>query len=67
MSCHNCPDRHVGCHSNCESYKADRAELDRINKIDRDYKNCRNVTGYATQHANDNLKYVSKVMKGYLI
>lgn len=26
--CHNCPNRHPGCHSECESYKSQRAELD---------------------------------------
>ena len=29
-SCYNCTDRHMGCHSECEKYKADcaaRAEL----------------------------------------
>lgn len=25
MTCKDCPDRTVGCHINCETYKADRA------------------------------------------
>jgi len=26
--CHNCPDRHEGCHGKCERYLAYRAELE---------------------------------------
>ena len=26
MTCRDCPDRKVGCHSNCDVYKADRAK-----------------------------------------
>ena len=26
--CLNCPKRHVGCHSECEAYKTQRAEYD---------------------------------------
>lgn len=26
--CHNCSDRHVGCHADCEAYAAARAELE---------------------------------------
>ncbi len=26
MSCYKCPDRHIGCHSDCERYAAWRAE-----------------------------------------
>jgi hypothetical protein len=29
--CYNCPDRYVGCHSSCETYKTQRAELDQTN------------------------------------
>lgn len=31
--CYNCPDRHPKCHSECEEYKAFRAELDEANKL----------------------------------
>ena len=27
--CLNCPDRYVGCHSECDDYKAFRAERDK--------------------------------------
>lgn len=26
--CLNCEDRHVGCHSSCDRYKQERAEID---------------------------------------
>lgn len=32
-SCKNCESRQVGCHGTCSSYKAYRAERDRIKQI----------------------------------
>lgn len=33
MSCKNCTVRQIGCHTECESYRAYREERDRINQI----------------------------------
>lgn len=30
-TCHNCKDRHIGCHAVCERYLTARAEQDAIN------------------------------------
>lgn len=30
--CHECPNRHVGCHSTCEIYIKERAALDEHNR-----------------------------------
>lgn len=36
--CKDCPDRKVGCHSQCEKYKAWRAEYDKLKeKIRQDH------------------------------
>lgn len=32
--CHNCTDRHEGCHGDCEKYKAYK---ERMNKLHQDY------------------------------
>lgn len=33
--CQNCSDRHVGCHSTCESYRMYRQMIDEVNDIRR--------------------------------
>jgi len=33
--CKNCPNRHVGCHSQCDDYKDWRAERDKVLEIKR--------------------------------
>ena len=32
VPCRGCPDRLLGCHSNCQRYKAYRAELEELRK-----------------------------------
>lgn len=53
-SCYGCTDRHIGCHSECEKYKAycaERAELKaKINK-NKEYTHY-NSTTYATRINN---------------
>ena len=31
--CKNCPDRHQGCHAECEDYQAERRKRDEYNEI----------------------------------
>jgi len=35
VSCKGCQKRHLGCHSDCEDYKAYKEEVERINKARR--------------------------------
>ena len=39
--CHNCSDRHVGCHARCERYKTfttEQQEIKRRQQADREYR-----------------------------
>lgn len=36
FTCYNCPDRHIGCHAECENYKEAKAVLDAKNKARRE-------------------------------
>lgn len=36
FTCYNCPNRHIGCHTDCEDYKKAKAELDAKNKAHRE-------------------------------
>ena len=31
-SCYNCRERHIGCHSNCETYEHYKSRLEKIKK-----------------------------------
>lgn len=31
--CHNCPERHPGCHGKCEKYQAWKAERNKITDV----------------------------------
>lgn len=33
---YNCPNRHIGCHAECENYKEARTMLDELNKTRRE-------------------------------
>ena len=37
-SCKNCPDRYIGCHQHCETYKAFKAEKDRVRENEKQFK-----------------------------
>lgn len=45
--CKGCEERHVGCHSTCEIYKAYREELDKAKEARiQAYKECDVMDGY---------------------
>ena len=37
-SCKDCPDRYIGCHQHCETYKAFKAEKDRVRENEKQFK-----------------------------
>ena len=51
--CKDCTDRQIGCHSNCERYKAFREQLDKINeqkKADQMKRNLVANAGWVKSH-----------------
>lgn len=38
MSCRDCKERHLGCHSNCEKYIKDKEEIRKLNETIRFHK-----------------------------
>lgn len=62
-SCYNCEDRCVGCHGDCDRYKAYRANLKKHNEANAEYydylrpamKRMKNATGLMRGCRNENL------------
>lgn len=36
MSCYNCPNRKLGCHDTCEQYQKEKANKDKLRKIEQE-------------------------------
>ena len=53
--CKNCPDRYVGCHSQCESYKMFRKLKDIENREIREGKRLEKAS-YSESELKDNFK-----------
>lgn len=47
FSCKNCNERHVGCHSTCEKYIAEKAENERIRQL-----KLKESQGHISLHSN---------------
>ena len=65
MTCKDCKDRTIGCHINCETYKADRAANEAVKKAKR-HENLKE--GIAAEHgirAGKSGRLIEKRRRGY--
>ena len=60
FSCKGCGNRYPGCHGNCETYKAERAEYDKL-KAKHDFE--KKINGGLYQQRSRSVKKANK--KGY--
>lgn len=55
MTCKDCTNRHIGCHSECEIYKAFVEENEKLKKIKKEY----------SQQISDSIKSVERAKRRY--
>ena len=60
--CIDCEDRHVGCHSKCPKYNADRKEWYKLNSAIRDSERTTRHTSIVYKYQNHRGKYIAKTI-----
>lgn len=60
--CIDCEDRHIGCHSKCPKYNADRKEWYKLNDTVRDSERATRCTSQTYTYQNHRGKYITKVI-----
>lgn len=65
MTCKDCPDRTVGCHINCEIYKADRAANEAVKAKRKSEKLKYNIEVEHGLRIHKSVKRIEKRRRGY--
>ena len=64
--CYNCPDRHIGCHAQCERYKAYTAEYQkqkRQQEGDREFRDYTRERCERMRKLQESRKYTAFMMR----